>query len=322
MIEVKNLTKRYGDKRGIANLNFSVAKGEILGFLGPNGAGKTTTMNILTGYRLPTEGQIIIDGCNLLEQPLAAKKKIGYLPETPPLYPDLQVYSYLKFVAELKAVPKQKQAAHIREIMELVNIGEVRDRLIKNLSKGYRQRVGLAQALISNPDILILDEPTVGLDPKQIMEIRSLIKSLGKEHTIILSSHILAEISMICGRVIIINQGEIAAIDTPQNLAQKMMAAERFLVRINGPRDEVLNLVKGIQGVIRVESVPNHENTAVSGFFDYMVENEKAVDVKTPLFFALADRGFAIHEMRALDINLEEIFLELTTEEPAEKEVS
>ncbi len=321
MIEVKNLTKRYGDKRGITNLNFTVAKGEILGFLGPNGAGKTTTMSILTGYRPPTEGRIIIDGCNLLEQPLTAKKKIGYLPETPPLYPDLQVYSYLKFVAELKAVPRPKQTAHIQEIMELVKIVEVRNRLIKNLSKGYRQRVGLAQALISNPDILILDEPTVGLDPKQIMEIRSLIKNLGKEHTIILSSHILAEISMICERVIIINKGEIAAIDSPQNLAQKMMAVERFLVRINGPQDEALNLVKGIPGIIRVEIIRNNEKKA-AGFYDYLVENEKAIDVKTPLFFALANRGFPIHEMRALDINLEEIFLQLTTEETAEKEES
>ncbi|HEX3044616.1 MAG TPA: ABC transporter ATP-binding protein [Bacillota bacterium] len=314
MIEVKNLTKRYGDKRGITNLNFTVAKGEILGFLGPNGAGKTTTMNILTGYRPPTEGQIFIDGCNLLEQPLMAQKKIGYLPETPPLYPDLQVYSYLKFVADLKAVPRQKQRDHLQEIMELVKIVEVRDRLIKNLSKGYRQRVGLAQALISNPDILILDEPTVGLDPKQIMEIRSLIKRLGTEHTIILSSHILAEISAICGRVIIIHKGEIAAIDTPQNLARKMMAAERFFVRIHGPRDEALHLIQEIQGVIRVESIENQENKA-AGLFDYLVENEKAADVKTPLFFALAARGFVIHEMRALDINLEEIFLQLTTED-------
>lgn len=320
MIEVKNLTKHYGDKRGINHLNFTVAKGEVLGFLGPNGAGKTTTMNVITGYKPPTEGCVMIDGIDIAENPLEAKKKLGYLPEIPPLYPDLKVISYLKFVAELKGVARETREAHLAEIMELVKISDVRDRIIKNLSKGYKQRVGLAQALISNPDILILDEPTVGLDPKQIMEIRSLIKSLGKEHTIILSSHILAEVSMVCDRVIIINKGEIAAIDTPQNLAANMMAAERFLIRIKGPRDQVESIIQGVKGVIRFEVPPTNDHGKM-GFFDYIIENEKSVDVKTPLFFGLAEQGFVIHEMRALDISLEDIFLQLTGEDEANGEV-
>jgi ABC-2 type transport system ATP-binding protein len=314
MIEVKNLTKRYGDKRGIQNLNFTVPKGEILGFLGPNGAGKTTTMNIITGYKPPTEGSVNIDGYNLHENPLEAKKRLGYLPEQPPLYPDLTVLSYLRFVAELKGVTREKRKTHLAEIMELAKITDVRDRLIKNLSKGYRQRVGLAQALVSNPDILILDEPTVGLDPKQIMEIRSLVKNLGKEHTIILSSHILAEVSSICERVIIINKGEIAAIDTPQNLAHNLMSVERFLIRIKGSQDQVTGLIKGIKGVIKVED-DSSNNPKNSGLFDYVIENEKSVDVKSPLFFALANLGFVIYEMRTLDISLEDVFLQLTAEE-------
>jgi ABC-2 type transport system ATP-binding protein len=314
VIEVKNLTKRYGDKRGIQNLNFMVPKGEILGFLGPNGAGKSTTMNIITGYKPPTEGSVNIDGYDLAKNPLEAKKRLGYLPEQPPLYSDLTVLSYLRFVAELKGVTPQKRQAHLSEIMELVKITDVRDRLIKNLSKGYKQRVGLAQALVSNPDILILDEPTVGLDPKQIMEIRSLVKGLGKEHTIILSSHILAEVSAICERVIIINKGEIVAIDTPQNLAHNLMSVERFLIRIKGSKDQVTGLMNGIKGVIKVEDSPSN-NPKTSGLFDYVIENEKSVDVKTPLFFALANHGYAIYEMRSLEISLEDVFLQLTAEE-------
>lgn len=312
MIEVKNLTKRYGEKKGIHNLNFTVNQGEILGFLGPNGAGKTTTMNIITGYKPPSEGSVIIDGYDLRENPLEVKKRLGYLPEIPPLYPELKVNSYLRFVGELKGVAREKLEDRLGEVMELVKITDVANRLIKNLSKGYKQRVGLAQALISKPDIIILDEPTVGLDPKQIMEIRALIKSLGKEHTVILSSHILAEVSMVCERVIIINKGEIAAIDTPQNLARNLMSSERFLIRIKGPKDQVYPLIKELKGVIRVEEAGGRQ---VAEFCDYIIENEKAVDVKTPLFFALANREFVIHEMRPLDISLEDIFLQLTAED-------
>lgn len=310
MIEVSNLTKRYGNNRGVRNLNFTVKKGEILGFLGPNGAGKSTTMNMITGYKPPSEGRVIIDGIPMDENPIEAKRKIGYLPELPPIYPDLKVQSYLRFVSELKGVEKSRREAHIKEIMDLVRITDVSNRLIKNLSKGYKQRVGLAQALISNPDVLILDEPTVGLDPKQILEIRSLIKGLGKEHTIILSSHILAEVSMICERVIIINHGEIAAIDTPENLAKGLSAAEKFTAKIKGPKERIVEIINGIDGVTKVEE--QNVKRDDSGFSYYIIENRKSVDVKTDLFFKMARNGYPIHELKPLDISLEDIFIQLT----------
>lgn len=314
MIEVQNLTKKYGKKIGVNNISFTVEKGEILGFLGPNGAGKTTTMNVITGYRSPTEGRVLIGGYDISEKPIEAKKRLGYLPEIPPLYPELKVKAYLKFVCDLKGVSREKRESHIREIMDLVKITDVKDRLIKNLSKGYRQRVGLAQVLVSNPDVLILDEPTVGLDPKQIQEIRSLIKSLGKEHTIILSSHILAEVSMICDRVIIINKGEIVAIDTPENLAKNMTSTECFLARIKGPKEQITETIKGISGVISVEQSQD-KNDIKTGFSSYKIENKKSTDIKTPLFFAMANLGYPIHEMRPIDVSLEDIFLQLTSEE-------
>lgn len=320
MIEVKNVTKQYGDRRGINNLSFVVPKGEILGLLGPNGAGKSTTMNVLTGYKPATSGSVFVDGINLKEKPLEFKKKIGYLPENPPLYPELKVHSYLQFVAGLKGVKGVGREKRIAEIMELVKITEVRHRLIKNLSKGYKQRVGLAQALIGNPEILILDEPTVGFDPKQIQEIRTLIKNLGKNHTIILSSHILAEVSMVCDRVIIINKGEVAAIDTPQNLAKSLMRVERFLARIKGPKEQITPMIQSIPGVIGVESSP--AASLASGFFDYTIENEKFIDVKTPLFLTMAQHQMIIHELRALDISLEDVFLQLTAESEPDAEVS
>lgn len=317
MIEVIGLTKKYGSNRGIKNLNFKVEKGEILGLLGPNGAGKSTTMNIITGYRTPSEGKVFIDGINLQESPVEAKKKIGYLPEIPPLYPELKVISYLRFISELKGVKRDKREEHIKEIMELVKINDVRDRLIKNLSKGYKQRLGLAQALISRPDVLILDEPTVGLDPKQIHEMRALIKALGKEHTIILSSHILAEISMVCERVIIIKNGEIAAIDTPQNLAGGLYSTDRIFVKIKGPREEVISSINSIEGVIGVEiQNTNNEN----GFSDCIIEKSRAVDVITALFFEMASRRFVIHELRPVDISLEDVFLQLTAENTEDME--
>jgi ABC-2 type transport system ATP-binding protein len=314
MIEVQNLTKKYGKKIGVNNISFTVEKGEILGFLGPNGAGKTTTMNVITGYRSPTEGRVLIGGYDISEKPIEAKKRLGYLPEIPPLYPELKVKSYLKFVCDLKGVSREKRESHIQEIMDLVRITDVKDRLIKNLSKGYRQRVGLAQVLVSNPDVLILDEPTVGLDPKQIQEIRSLIKSLGKEHTIILSSHILAEVSMICDRVIIINKGEIVAIDTPENLAKNMTSTECFLARIKGPKEQITDTIKGISGVLSVEQSQD-KNDIKTGFSSYKIENKKSTDIKTPLFFAMANLGYPIHEMRPIDVSLEDIFLQLTSEE-------
>lgn len=311
LIEVKELTKTYGNNRGIKNLSFKVEKGEILGLLGSNGAGKTTTMNLLTGYKPPTSGEIYIDGINLLEKPMEAKKKIGYLPEIPPLYPEFKLMAYLRFISNLKGVPTEKREARIKNVMDLVNISDVKDRLIKNLSKGYKQRLGLAQALIANPDVLILDEPTVGLDPKQIHEMRSLIKSLGKEHTIILSSHILAEVSMVCDRVIILKNGEIVAIGAPQNLAKDLYNTEKFFARIKGPFEKVLSEIKVLEGVLHV-SIQKIE--PADGFFGYIIEKSKNIDVKTPLFFKMASLGYAIHELRPVNASLEDIFIQLTAE--------
>jgi len=317
LIEVKNLTKNYGNNRGIKNLTFKVEKGEILGLLGSNGAGKTTTMNLLTGYKPPTFGEIYVDGIDLLENPMEAKEKIGYLPEIPPLYPEFKLKAYLRFTSELKGVPAEQREDRIKKVMDLVHITDVQDRLIKNLSKGYKQRVGLAQALIANPDVLILDEPTVGLDPNQIHEMRSLIKSLGKEHTIILSSHILAEVSMVCDRVIILKKGEIVAIDTPQNLASDLYNTEKFFARIKGPSSHVLSEIKALEGVL---SVDLQKMDPVDGFYGYIIEKSKNIDVKTPLFFKMASLGYAIHELRTVNASLEDIFIQLTTETKSNEE--
>lgn len=316
MIEVRNLTKHYGSNRGVRNLSFTVDAGEVLGFLGANGAGKSTTMNMITGYKPPTEGGIIIDGIDIAEDPISVKRKIGYLPEIPPLYPDLKVISYLRFVSELKGVKSREREAHIKKVMDQVKITDVKDRLIKNLSKGFKQRVGLAQALISDPDILILDEPTAGLDPKQIMEMRTLIKKLGGKHTIILSSHILAEVSMICEKVIILNKGEIVAMDTPENLANGMAHSERFLAKIRATIEEMTAIIKGIDGIISIEEqIGKDTKEQDNGFFNYIIENEKSIDIKTPLFFALAKAGHPIHELKPLDMTLEDIFMQLTAED-------
>ncbi len=313
MIEVKELTKMYGKKVGVRNISFTVEKGEILGFLGPNGAGKTTTMNIITGYKPPTAGKVFIGGYDMSQKPLEAKKRLGYLPEIPPLYPELKVKSYLQFVCDLKGVRREKRKFQIDRVMDLIKITDVQDRLIKNLSKGYKQRVGLAQALVSNPDVLVLDEPTVGLDPKQIQEMRTLIKNLGKEHTIILSSHILAEVSMICDRVIIINKGEIAAIDTPENLAMNMSSTERFLARIKGPEKQVTDVIRGLGGVISVSRSQDGDDNTL-GYSGYIIENTKSTDVRSPLFFAMAGLGYPIFELKTIDVKLEDIFLQLTAE--------
>jgi len=320
MIEVRNLSKMYGKKTGVQNITFSVEKGEIVGLLGPNGAGKSTTMNVITGYKPPTDGQVLIDGFDVFEMPLEAKKRLGYLPEIPPLYPEMKVKSYLKFVCELKGVNRHMIDARINDVMELVKITDVKERLIKNLSKGYRQRVGLAQALVAKPDVLILDEPTVGLDPKQIQEIRSLIKDLGKEHTIILSSHILAEVSMICDRVIIINKGKIVAIDTPQNLAKNITSTESFLIKIKGPSAQIIELIKTIDGVINVEADQNRNNSKEE-YSSLIVTNEKNCDVRTPLFYHMSRLEYPIYEMKSIDVMLEDIFLQLTAEKNESIEV-
>lgn len=315
MIQVEEVTKRYGQHTAVDHLSFNVQKGEILGFLGPNGAGKTTTMNIITGYISATEGSVRVDGCDILEEPLEVKRKIGYLPEFPPLYQEMTVEEYLDFVCEIKKVDPAAKKESMEKIGDLVRISDVRGRLIKNLSKGYKQRVGLAQALIGNPQVLILDEPTVGLDPKQIIEIRNLIKELGKEHTIILSSHILPEVSAVCERVIIINKGRIVASDTPENLSKALAQSSRMALRVAGPEQRVSEVLRAVPGVKFAEPIGSRE----AGTIDFTVESEEGVDIRRSIFFALSRAEFPILMMKSLDLTLEEIFLQLTTEE---KEVS
>jgi ABC-2 type transport system ATP-binding protein len=311
LIQVTDLSKRYGQHLAVDQLNFTVKKGEILGFLGPNGAGKSTTMNMITGYLSATSGQVTIDGLDLLEYPQETKAKIGYLPEFPPLYPDLTVTEYLDFVGAIKKVTPAAKKVSLEKVMDLVKIGDVRGRLIKNLSKGYKQRVGLAQALMGNPQVLILDEPTVGLDPKQIIEIRDLIADLGHEHTIILSSHILPEVSAICERVIIINHGRIVAGDTPENLAKSLASSSKLLLRVAASPPEALETLQKLTGIKFVEVQGIRE----PGTVDLLVEAEKAADLRRPIFTTFSQANYPILMMRALDLTLEEIFLQVTTEE-------
>ena len=311
MIEIQNLTKKYGQITVVDNLNFTVNKGEILGFLGPNGAGKTTTMNIITGYLPSTEGTVKVDGFDIMESPTEVKKRIGYLPEHPPIYMDMTVKEYLDFVSDLKLVERRQKKGQMNDIMELVKIAHVRDRLIKNLSKGYKQRVGLAQALIGSPDVLVLDEPTVGLDPKQIIEIRKLIKALGKEHTIILSSHILPEVSAVCERVVIINNGKIVAVDTPDNLSKGFGTVSKLSVTIAGPKSSIEGYVKDIYGVKYIEANIEKEKDVIN----YIVESDKNIDIRRPLFFAMAKAGYPILELKSMNMTLEDIFLSVTAEE-------
>lgn len=314
MIEIKNLTKRYGKKKAVDNISFTVEKGEILGFLGPNGAGKTTTMNILTGYISSNEGTVTVDGFDILKNPEEVKKRIGYLPENPPLYMDMTVIEYLNFVYDLKNVKLIKKE-HLNEIMNLVKITDVSMRLIKNLSKGYKQRVGLAQALIGNPEILVLDEPTVGLDPKQINEIRELIKKLGKERTIILSSHILPEVSAICGRVIIINKGKIAASDTLENISKNISSSKTIVARIEGDLEGVTGVISAIEGVHSVSS----KQCIEEGSNDYTISAADGFDIRRPLFYALSEKKLPILMLNDQTLSLEDVFLQLTT---VEKSVS
>lgn len=309
MIEVKNLVKRYGTKCAVDDVSFTIRRGEILGFLGPNGAGKSTTMNIITGYLSSTEGSVTIDGVDVLDDPIAAKKKIGFLPEQPPLYLDMTVRDYLNFVCDLKSVNKDRKK-HVAEICKVVKIDNVYNRIIKNLSKGYRQRVGIAQAMVGNPEVLILDEPTVGLDPHQIIEIRNLIKDLGKNHTVILSSHILPEVQAVCDRVIVINKGRLVADDTPDRLSKQLSSDHRLILRIDGPERDTYNVLTKIGGVAKVEQLGEKE----PGTRDYIVEAENGVDIRRAIFTRLADRGYPILSMRSSEMTLEDIFLQLTDE--------
>lgn len=313
MIEVKNVSKKYGDKQAVKNISFKVEEGEILGFLGPNGAGKSTTMNMLTGYISSTSGQILVNGTDILEDPKKAKSFIGYLPEIPPLYIDMTIDSYLNFVYDLKKC-KLPRKAHIKDVCDLCKITDVRGRIIKNLSKGYRQRVGLAQALINNPPVLILDEPTVGLDPNQIIEIRTLIKKLGKRHTVILSSHILPEIQAVCDRIIIINKGEVAADGTADEIAKKLTNEHKMTVRIEGTsktasdKDEIVKAIKNIEGIKYVRADMEREK----GIYDYDVEADEKVDIRRSLNDLCREKGWNILMLQLSDLTLEDIFLKIT----------
>lgn len=314
MIEIQNVTKRYGEHVALDSLNFTVKKGEILGFLGPNGAGKSTTMNIITGYISATEGTVKIDGLDILEQPEEVKKKIGYLPELPPLYMDMTVEEYLKFVSKIKRVKSDSIEPSLARIMGLVRIEHVRKRLIKNLSKGYKQRVGLAQAIIGDPEVLILDEPTVGLDPKEIIEIRNLIKNIGKERTIILSSHILSEVSAVCDRVLIINKGKIVATGTPEELSKKLSFGNKLMLRVKGNKSSIIDNVKEIPEVQFVKEHGVHEQNTV----DIIVEAKDEIDIREKLFNKLSQKSYPILMMKNMDLTLEDIFLQVTTAEKGE----
>lgn len=316
MIEVKNLSKRYGNHYAVKDLSFTVEPGQIYGFLGPNGAGKSTTMNIITGYIASTQGTVTIDGHDILEEPEKAKKCIGYLPEMPPLYMDMTVLEYLKFVAELKKIPKKEQPSMIHDIMETLGIYDMQNRLIKNLSKGYRQRVGLAQAIMGYPPIIILDEPMVGLDPKQIIEIRDLIRELSHRHTIILSSHILSEISEICDMIMIISKGTLIACDAPERLTEMAYGENRLELTIKGESNAVQNCIESIQGV---RSVLITEGKSAE-FVEVSVESDRDTDIQEDLFYALADAKCPIYRMEMNVMSLEDVFLELT--EQAETEIA
>lgn len=311
MIEIKNLVKKYGENKAVDHISFTVKQGEILGLLGPNGAGKSTTMNILTGYLSATSGEVLIDGLDILDNPVETKKKIGYLPEMPPLYTDMTVREYLNFVYDLKKAGGTDRKKHLAEIMNAVKITDVADRLIANLSKGYKQRVGLAQAMVGNPEVLILDEPTVGLDPMQIIEIRDVIRKLGKHHTVILSSHILQEVQAVCERVVIINKGRIAAIDSPDNLAKTLSNENKFSLRVAGDERSVLDIISAVHGVKYVKSLGRKEKSSI----DFLVEAEPDVDVRPLIFNGLAKANLPILSMQAVDLSLEDIFLEVTAKD-------
>ena len=312
MIEVQGLTKRYGPFTAVDNVSFKAERGEILGFLGPNGAGKTTTMRVLTGYMPPTEGKAIVAGYDVLEQPIEAKRRTGYLPETPPLYPDMTVADYLAFCSRIKGVPRSERSSRVRTVMERTRIADVAKRHCGKLSKGYRQRVGLAQALLHNPEVLILDEPTAGLDPKQIIETRRLIKELGGDHTVILSTHILPEVSQTCHRIVIINRGRVVAVDTPDNLTARLRGSETMYVQVDAMGDDAQASLSAVPGVTRVTASDKRET--VAGF---EVESESGRDVRRELASAVVGRGWGLLELRPMRMSLEEIFLQVTTEDAA-----
>lgn len=308
MIEVSNLVKKYGDHTAVDHLSFQIEKGKIYGFLGPNGAGKSTTMNMITGYIASTEGKVMIDGHDILEEPEAAKKCIGYLPEMPPLYFDMTVLEYMKFAADLKKIPRNQKDKQIKEVMDMVKITDMKDRLIKNLSKGYRQRVGLAQAILGYPEVIILDEPTVGLDPKQIIEIRDLIKSLKQKHTVILSSHILSEVRAVCDYVLIISHGKLVASDTPDNLERLAAGSNSLLMKVKGEKDTIRKDLETIEGVTGVEMSYDSDEE----LWKTKVSIQENVDIREKVFYAMAKANCPIYEIQVKRVSLEDVFLELT----------
>ena len=314
MIKIERLTKNYGSNCAVDDISFEIQKGETVGFLGPNGAGKSTTMNILTGYLSATAGRASIDGIDILTDPIGAKRLIGYLPEQPPVYLDMTVDEYLKFNYELKGCTLEREP-HLAEICEVVKISHVRKRLIRNLSKGYRQRVGVAQALIGNPPVIIFDEPTVGLDPKQIIEIRSLIRSLGKDHTVLLSTHILQEVQAVCDRIIIINKGKIVADEKTENITRVVEGNRRFNVKICGPQRDVLDTLKSLPGISYVEQLAQKDGDACT----YMVESDFGVDVRKKLFYTVAERGWAMIGLESLGMSLEDIFITVVNKTEEDK---
>lgn len=310
MIEINNLVKSYGDKKAVKGISFTINDDEVLGFLGPNGAGKTTTMNIITGYLSSTSGTVKVNGHDILEEPELAKKEIGYLPENPPLYTDMTVNEYLSFICDLKGVAKDKRKEQLVNIKSMVKIEDVQDRLIGNLSKGYKQRVGIAQALVGNPSILILDEPTVGLDPNQIIEIRRLIKSLSKTHSIIISSHILSEIQEIADRVVIINRGKIAAVDSLSDLSKRLSGQSKLLLTFRGSAKDAAAKIRTIKGISA--AVPRVVDSKLSQL-EITVSASDTTEVRTQIFYLMANEGWPILEMRSLDPTLEEVFLSITS---------
>ena len=317
MIEVTNLTKQYGDHMAVEHLSFRVEKGQIYGFLGPNGAGKSTTMNIITGYIAPSEGTVTIDGKDIQKEPEEARKQIGYLPEIPPLYVEMTVEEYLDFAAQLKKVPRAERKSQIQKVMEMTGIEDVKKRLIRNLSKGYRQRVGLAQAVLGDPEVIILDEPSVGLDPKQIIEIRDLIRQLGENHTIILSSHILSEVSAICDHIMIISRGRLVASDSPEGLKKLMNHSQELLLTVKGGEAQLCDVLNKVTGVSSVEAV----EAPGEGFARVRAVSEERADIREAVFYVLAEARLPVMEMVAHEKSLEDIFLELTEGvQPEEKE--
>jgi ABC-2 type transport system ATP-binding protein len=316
MVEIKDVRKNYGDKRAVDGISFTVNEGEILGFLGPNGAGKSTTLNIITGYLSADSGVVKIDGTDILQDPIKAKKDIGFLPEIPPLYTEMTVIEYLNFVYDLKGC-KLPRKAHLKEICEVVKIWDVSHRLIKNLSKGYRQRVGIAQALIGNPKVLIFDEPTIGLDPRQIIEIRNLIRNLGKEHTIILSTHILPEVQAVCDRIVVINKGKIVADEKTEDLINAVDGSRKLIAKIVGPEEEVLKALRSLGGIKTADILGKRDTDSVS----YLIESQERVDIRKPLFHLLAGKGWPLIGLEGVELGLEDIFIKLVgiEKEKAEK---